>query len=148
MKKKISKLSEFCEYLNSCEEWPIEANKIIEANDWIDLTGTEFEVCSDFSDKIIINDDGTYSVVSDKEKEHINIAVLRHHNIVATFNADSFAVENDEELDGVFEKLEGGYDVYYKDDEEFQDLAERLDGNIDTYEYILHNVNVTVGFLK
>lgn len=64
MNKNISNLNDFCDFLNSCEEWPIEANSIIEKNGWEDLTGTSYGVCSDGENKIIIEDNGTYSVIA------------------------------------------------------------------------------------
>lgn len=64
MEKNISNLNDFCDFLNSCEEWPLEASSIIEKNGWEDLTGTTFGVCSDGENKIIIEDNGTYSVIA------------------------------------------------------------------------------------
>lgn len=64
MKKNISNLNDFCNYLNSCNEWPLEANSIIEENGWEDLTGTSYGICSDGENKIVLEDNGTYSVIA------------------------------------------------------------------------------------
>ncbi len=82
-------------------------------------------------------------------KKYINnLSELKSYNLVATFNADPFAVETDQQLEEVIEALDEGYYAYDKDDEEFEELAELLDGDIETYEYIYQNTNITVGFLK
>ena len=63
MKKNISNLNDFCNYLNSCDEWPLEANSIIEENGWEDLTGTQWYICSDGVEMIMLRDNGLYDVV-------------------------------------------------------------------------------------
>lgn len=82
-------------------------------------------------------------------KELICTQNLENENaLVATFNADPFAIENDEQLAEVMKSL-GEYAYRYdREDEEFEELAAKLDGNADTYEYIFANNNVIVGKLK
>ena len=63
MKKNISNLNDFCNYLNSCDEWPLEAYSIIEENGWEDLTGNQWYICSDGVEMIILRDNGLYDVV-------------------------------------------------------------------------------------
>lgn len=82
------------------------------------------------------------------KKQINNLSELKNYNLVATFNADPFAVETEHQLQDVIEALGEGYRIYDKEDEQFEELAELLDGDIETYEYIYSNVHVTVGFLK
>lgn len=82
-------------------------------------------------------------------KELMNTQNLRNEsNLVATFNADPFAIENDEQLDEVLNALGNTATRYDADDEEFEEMAAKLDGDVDTYEYIYSNCNVTVGKIK
>lgn len=78
----------------------------------------------------------------------INTSEIKNRNIVATYNADAFAVEYDEQLDEVMAALGEQAERYDANDEEFAELAEKLDGDTTTYEYILTNGYVTVGVLK
>lgn len=82
-------------------------------------------------------------------KEAVNTNILENEpNLVATFNADPFAVENDEQLAEVMEELGEYANRYDRSDEEFEELAGKLDGNIDTYKYIFANASVIVGVIK
>lgn len=82
------------------------------------------------------------------KKDCFNVEDLYTKNLVATYNADPFAVETDEQLHQVLMDLGVGYPIYSKGDEEFADLAAKLDGNVDTYEYICDGGDVIVGVLK
>lgn len=61
----ITTLDELAEFINSAEEWPLEAFDIIEQNGWNDETGETYGVCSDDTRRIILSDDGQ-AVVIDK----------------------------------------------------------------------------------
>lgn len=78
----------------------------------------------------------------------VNTDELRNRCLVATYNADAFAVEYDEQLDEVMAALGEQAERYEKDDDEFAELAAKLDGDVDTYESIYSNGEVTVGILK
>lgn len=82
------------------------------------------------------------------KKDCFNIENLYNKNLVATYNADPFAVETDEQLHQVLIDLGVGYSIYSKGDEKFADLAAKLDGDVDTYKYILDSADVIVGVLK
>lgn len=81
-------------------------------------------------------------------KQVVSTENLVKCNLVATFNADPFAVEYDEQLTEVMEALGNTATRYDADDEEFQELAAKLDGNEETYEYIYANNDVIVGILR
>lgn len=78
----------------------------------------------------------------------VNTSDIKNRNLVATYNADAFAVEYDEQLDEIVEALGEQAECYDANDEEFAELCEKLDGDTTTYEYILTNGYVTVGVLK
>lgn len=82
------------------------------------------------------------------KKDCFNVEDLYTKNLVATYNADAFAVETDEQLHQVLMDLGVGYPIYSKGEEKFADLAAKLDGNVDTYEYICDGGDVIVGVLK
>lgn len=73
---------------------------------------------------------------------------IKNNMSVATFNADPFAVETEEQEDEVIEAIACGAEKLYPGNEGFKDLAAKLDGGIDTYKYIYANASVTVGILK
>lgn len=78
----------------------------------------------------------------------VNTDELRNRCLVATYNADAFAVEDDDVLEEVMEALGEYANRYNKDDDEFAELTAKLDGDVDTYESIYSNGEVTVGILK
>lgn len=59
-----STLKQFCELLNSQDEWKVSNINIIKENGWIDLTHDNTDICSNGSEKIIINEKGKYEVVN------------------------------------------------------------------------------------
>lgn len=73
---------------------------------------------------------------------------IDNYNLVATYNADAFAVENEELMAEVMEALGEYAERYDQEDGEFENLAAKLDGDADTYDFILANTDVTVGILK
>ena len=67
-------MEELAEYINESDEWPIDVEAIIEENGWVSDCGTEFGVCHDASQKVVINDEGkavcvTMHTVEDVELE-------------------------------------------------------------------------------
>ncbi len=80
-------------------------------------------------------------------KASVSTSDLRNYNLVATYNADPFAVEYDEQMAEVIGALGEYADRYDKSDDKFTELAEKLDGNVDTYKHIYTNNFVTVGVL-
>lgn len=73
---------------------------------------------------------------------------IENYNLVATFNADPFFVENEEMMAEVKNALGEYAERYDSNDEEFTELAEKLDGNADTFSYIYVSNGVTVGVLQ
>lgn len=73
---------------------------------------------------------------------------IENYNLVATYNADAFAVENEDLLAEVMEALGEYAERYDQEDDEFEDMAVKLDGDADTYDFILANADITVGILK
>lgn len=73
---------------------------------------------------------------------------IENYNLVATFNADPFLVENEEMMEEVKNALGEVAERYDSNDEEFTELTEQLDGNADTYKEIYKSNNVIVGILK
>jgi hypothetical protein len=72
--QRISTMEELAEYINESEEWPVDVEAIIEENGWVSDCGTEFGVCHDASEKVVINDEGkavcvTMHTVEDVELE-------------------------------------------------------------------------------
>lgn len=72
---------------------------------------------------------------------------IKYDNMVAAFNADAFAVENDEDFVSVIEAMGEQTTAYNEDDEEFAELAALLDGTADTYSVIYHSNGATLGVL-
>lgn len=70
----ISTMEELAEYINESEDWPADVEDIIEENGWVSDCGSEFGVCHDASQKVVINDEGkavcvTMHTVDDVELE-------------------------------------------------------------------------------
>jgi hypothetical protein len=63
MTNKIT-LKQFCELLNSQDEWKLSNIDIIKENGWIDLTHENTNVCSNGDEKITINEKGSYEIVN------------------------------------------------------------------------------------
>lgn len=84
-----------------------------------------------------------------KEPVIVELSSLVNESIdVATFNADPFAVEDEEQLQDVIN--EAGYWVkkYVKGTDGFEELAEKLDGDEDTFKAIYVSDGVIFGTLK
>lgn len=63
--KTIKTLQELADYINSQEVYHTDTiTDIIEANGWIDDQHSEFDVCNDGKEKIIINEIGNAEVVT------------------------------------------------------------------------------------
>ena len=60
----MERLEQLAEYINSAEEWPLDVEDIIEASGWVSDTHTQWGVCHDAAQKIILNDDGVAVVVN------------------------------------------------------------------------------------
>lgn len=43
----MNTLEKLRDYINSHEDWELEANKVIEENRWNDETGEDYGICSD-----------------------------------------------------------------------------------------------------
>lgn len=57
--EKITTMNKLAEYINSCEDFPImEVEEIIEQNGWVSDTDTEWGVCHNDTQKVIMNDEG------------------------------------------------------------------------------------------
>lgn len=69
----ISTMEELAEYINESEEWPIDVEAIIEENGWVSDCGTEFGVCHDASQKVVINDEGKAVCVTTHTVEDVEL---------------------------------------------------------------------------
>lgn len=49
-------LEELAELINAADEWKTEFNQIINDNGWTDLTGDTWQVCSDGSQLVYLDD--------------------------------------------------------------------------------------------
>jgi transcriptional regulator with XRE-family HTH domain len=61
---KIMTMEKLAEYINESDEWPLDVEDIIEANNWVSDTHTQWGVCHDASSKIILDDEGKAQVVN------------------------------------------------------------------------------------
>lgn len=61
-KNKIT-LQQFCELINSQDEWKLSNNDIISENGWNDETGTSYGICSDATFSLRFNERGEAEVV-------------------------------------------------------------------------------------
>lgn len=81
-------------------------------------------------------------------KRTSNLRELFNSNtLVATYNADPFAIEYEEMLDEVLNTMDEYAEVYTKDDEDFDIMASQLDGNVNTYSEIYRSNGTMVGVL-
>lgn len=55
--KGIKTLGQLQEFINQNEDWMLETNDVIEANGWVDETGTPFGICNDGKQRLLFNDD-------------------------------------------------------------------------------------------
>ena len=51
-------MQDLADYINAADEWPADVEEIIERNGWVSDCGTEFGVCHNDHEKVIINDEG------------------------------------------------------------------------------------------
>lgn len=51
-------MQDLADYINAADEWPADVEDIIERNGWVSDCGTEFGVCHNDREKVIINDEG------------------------------------------------------------------------------------------
>lgn len=65
--KSITDLYELAELINTLEDYPLEVvEAVIETNGWEDLTGSEYDVCSDGKNKVVLDENtGIAKVVDD-----------------------------------------------------------------------------------
>ena len=61
----ITTLEALRDYINSNEDWQLEVNNVIEVNNWIDNTGTEYGICNDGLRSLIFNSDMEAEIVDD-----------------------------------------------------------------------------------
>ncbi len=50
--KQIKSLEELRDYINSNEDWMLEVNEVIVANDWTDETGEKYGICNDGKNRL------------------------------------------------------------------------------------------------
>lgn len=62
MKTDINTLEKFCDYVNSCDEWPSDAHEIIEKNGWKEIDN-DWDVCSHNGELVTFGEDGLLKVV-------------------------------------------------------------------------------------
>ena len=51
-------MQDLADYINAADEWPADVEDIIDRNGWVSDCGTEFGVCHNDREKVIINDEG------------------------------------------------------------------------------------------
>lgn len=51
-------MQDLADYINAADEWPADVEDIIQRNGWVSDCGTEFGVCHNDREKVIINDEG------------------------------------------------------------------------------------------
>lgn len=56
-------MQSLADYINESEDWPLDVEDIIEENGWVSDCGTEFGVCHNETDKVVMNDAGVAIVV-------------------------------------------------------------------------------------
>ena len=81
--KTISTMEELAEYINEADEWPADVEDIIEANGWVSDTGSEWGVCHDDNQKVVLNERGEAEVL-DTGHYAICMAVGDRQTYVAT----------------------------------------------------------------
>jgi len=59
----VKTLAQLVDYINSCDDWSLEVNDIIERNGWEDNTGDAYGVCSDGSSKVVLNEQGEAELI-------------------------------------------------------------------------------------
>lgn len=59
----ITTLDQLAEYINSKEDYPLEASDIIKRNGWTEESDNEWYVCSSDTERIVFDDDGEAIVV-------------------------------------------------------------------------------------
>ena len=64
---RIETLEDLAELINESEEWPMDANRAIRDNGWMDDTDTERGVCHTATEKVVIDDDGVAVVVPNED---------------------------------------------------------------------------------
>lgn len=64
MKNICRTLEDFALLINSADEWKLEFNNIIEQNGWNDETAEEWGVCSNDTERIILDDEGKAQVIA------------------------------------------------------------------------------------
>ena len=65
-------MQDLADYINDCEDWPTNVEDIIEQRGWVSDCDTEFGICHNDTEKVIVNDDGEAVVVpiTTKNKWH------------------------------------------------------------------------------
>lgn len=56
-------MQNLADYINEAEDWPLDVEDIIEENGWVSDCGTEFGVCHNETDKVVMNDSGVAVVI-------------------------------------------------------------------------------------
>ena len=82
----------------------------------------------------------------EEQNEETMVEELENNQVVATFNADAFAVENEEQMTEVIACLSDSKRYDLRDDE-FSEMAAKLDGDISTYRCIYASPTCTAGIL-
>lgn len=57
-------LQELADLINSADEWKTEFNEIIEQNGWNNETAEEWGVCSNDTERIVLDDEGKAQVIT------------------------------------------------------------------------------------
>lgn len=65
--ERISTLKQLAELINKSDEWPMEANRAIRENGWIDDTDTDRGVCHTDAYRVVIDDDGKAVVLPNED---------------------------------------------------------------------------------
>lgn len=53
----IDNVNQLARYINSCEDWELQMNEVIERNGWVDETGEDYGICNDGIFRVSFNSD-------------------------------------------------------------------------------------------
>ena len=62
--ERVYKMEDLANYINKADEWPTDVEDIIERNGWVSDCGTEFGVCHDGKNKVVMDDNGQAKVIN------------------------------------------------------------------------------------
>lgn len=141
----IQAMQDLAGYINAADEWPADVEDIIEQNGWVSDCGTEWGVCHNGDEKVIVNENGE-AIVVPVEKNTIHLYLINMHEaymaaeqgVVAVRNLPTDTInykhevfeESDVELPTGFtiEKTQGDGEEIFNGDEGADMITELING--------------------